>query len=572
MMVRPIHTAVQGRARFRVQGLHGCPQLKDHILSKLSGHDFITEASPSSVTGNVLVRFNSGNDFKKIAALIESLVHEYRMSLKSQPHRFEETLHLSAQSRGHWEAGDPPSLQKVSGQHRASLYGRTNGKYQSEEPWHTLSMESTLAALDSSAKSGLSSYEAMDRLKQYGANMLPEVSVRSGWAIFFEQFKSLPVALLGAAAGVSVVTGGLADAVVILAVVGINGIIGYVTEREAEKTIHSLKDLVKPTADVLRDSTIATVPAEAVVPGDILVLRPGSYVAADARLLEASHLSLDESVLTGESLPVVKLVEALPNRHVTLGDRVNMVYMGTLVTGGQGIAVVVATGSTTEVGRLQSLVGEAESPETPMERQLEQLGDQLVLISGAACALVFGIGLLRGYGFLIMFKTAISLAVAAVPEGLPAVATTTLALGIRNMRQHRVLIRQLNAVETLGCIQTICFDKTGTITQNRMAVVRLFSGMKNVRLVNGSFRMDGAQIDPLQWDEIKSLIEASVLCNETEIEREQGDKYILRGSPTESALINLAIQSGVDVLRLREQYPLLKVNYRSESRQGNRTS
>jgi Ca2+-transporting ATPase len=359
---------------------------------------------------------------------------------------------------------------------------------------------------------------------------------------------------------------------VILAVVGINGIIGYVTEREAEKTIHSLKDLVKPTADVLRDSTIATVPAEAVVPGDILVLRPGSYVAADARLLEASHLSLDESVLTGESLPVVKLVEALPNRHVTLGDRVNMVYMGTLVTGGQGIAVVVATGSTTEVGRLQSLVGEAESPETPMERQLEQLGDQLVLISGAACALVFGIGLLRGYGFLIMFKTAISLAVAAVPEGLPAVATTTLALGIRNMRQHRVLIRQLNAVETLGCIQTICFDKTGTITQNRMAVVRLFSGMKNVRLVNGSFRMDGAQIDPLQWDEIKSLIEASVLCNETEIEREQGDKYILRGSPTESALINLAIQSGVDVLRLREQYPLLKVNYRSESRQGNRTS
>ena len=500
-------------------------------------------------------------------AIIESLVQEYqgraccRAALRSK---------MPGPAHG---VGKPVSSPRPTPGLEQSDSGQTTrlprGGEQPQpcESWHTLTADRILDLLGSSGKAGLSGQEASDRLAQYGPNALPEADARSAWGIFFDQFKSLPVALLGAAAGVSVVTGGLADAIVILAVVGINGVIGYATESEAEKTIHSLKQLVKPTADVLRDGTVATVSAELVVPGDVLVLRPGAYVAADARLLECSHLSLDESVLTGESMPVVKTVDVLARQEVTLGDRVNMVYMGTLVTGGQGLAVVVATGGFTEVGRLQALVGEAKSPETPMERQLDQLGDQLVLISGAACALVFGIGLLRGYGFLLMFKTAISLAVAAVPEGLPAVATTTLALGIRNMKRHHVLIRQLNAVETLGCIQTICFDKTGTITMNRMAVARLFAGMKDVRVVNGSFRLDGTSMDPLRVEELRSLIEVSVLCNETEIEGGRGgEEYVLRGSPTESALVTMAIQSGIDVLELRARYPLRKVNDRSENR------
>ncbi|MCU0574722.1 MAG: cation-transporting P-type ATPase [Syntrophobacteraceae bacterium] len=566
-MVRPIHTAVKGRARFKVQGLHGCSPLRDHLQSRLSAHERITEASPSSLTGNVLVRYNSGSDLKEILALIESLVQEYqgaaccRAALPSR-------LPGPTPEAGRRVSSPKPALQlkKTEGGETARFF-QGGGEPQPDESWHTLTVQRILELLASSARSGLTVQEAADRLAQYGPNALPEADARSGWSILFDQFKSLPVALLGAAAGVSVVTGGLADAIVILAVVGINGVIGYVTESEAEKTIHSLKQLVKPTADVLRDGAVTTLPAEVVVPGDVLVLRPGAYVAADARLLECSHLSLDESVLTGESMPVVKTAEVLARQEVTLGDRVNMVYMGTLVTGGQGLAVVVATGAFTEVGRLQALVGEAKSPETPMERQLDQLGDQLVLISGAACAVVFGIGLLRGYGFLVMFKTAISLAVAAVPEGLPAVATTTLSLGIRNMKRHRVLIRQLNAIETLGCIQTICFDKTGTITMNRMAVVRLFAGMKDIRVVNGSFRYDGTPVDALRIEELRSLIEVSVLCNETEIEGgRDGEEYVLRGSPTESALITMAIQTGIDVLDLRGRYPLRKVNYRSENR------
>jgi Ca2+-transporting ATPase len=532
----------------------------------LSKHEAVTEVSPSAVTGNVLVRFNSGNDYKAIAALIESLVHEYRGVVPGKPDANQEECPPGGGSGGSSAVGSPRSLTKVMTRAKDALISRGPVKSQPDEPWHTIPCEEVAAGWKCPPACGLSSAEAKERLEQYGANALPEPSARSGWGIFVDQFKSLPVYLLGVAAGISVATGGVADAVVILSVVTINGVIGYVTESEAEKTISSLKDLVKPTADVLRNGQVSTISAEGVVPGDILVLRPGTYVAADARLLEAVHLNLDESVLTGESMPVVKTVDALSRLDVTLADRTNMVYMGTLVTGGQGAAVVVATGAYTEVGMLQALVGEATSPETPMERQLNRLGDQLVLISGAACAVVFGIGLLRGYGFLMMFKTAISLAVAAVPEGLPAVATTTLALGIRNMKRHHVLIRQLNAVETLGCIQTICFDKTGTITQNRMAVVRLYSGMKDVRLTNGCFCLDGATVDPLGFEEMKGLVEASVLCNETEVERAHQGEYVLRGSPTESALINMAIQSGVNVLALRGQYPLLKVNYRSENR------
>lgn len=565
-MVEPIHTAVRGRARYRVEGLQGCSLLKDHLMVGLSSHEAVVEVSSSTVTGSVLVRFNSGNDFKVIAALIELLVAEYRAGVSRKPEAFRAAKTARLGPAPPVVAPSLQPLQNAISKVKGAFVTRSPIRYQPDDPWHTMRADEAAARLRCAPARGLDPLEARERLAQYGANALSEASPRSGWSILLDQFKSLPVALLGVAAGISVVTGGLVDAVVILGVVAINGVIGYVTESEAEKTIHSLKDLVKPMADVLRDGCVTTISAEEVVPGDILVLRPGTYVAADARLLDASHLSVDESVLTGESLPVAKAVGALHRLDVTLADRTNMVYMGTLVTGGQGIAVVVATGARTEVGKLQALVGEATSPETPMERQLNRLGDQLVLISGAACAVVFGIGLLRGYGLLVMFKTAISLAVAAVPEGLPAVATTTLALGIRKMKRHHVLIRQLNAVETLGCIQTICFDKTGTITQNRMAVVRLYTGGKEIRLANGGLRCEGTAMEPLGCDEIRSLIETSVLCNETEIEQVGENEYLLRGSPTESALINMAIQAGAEVLAVRRDHPLLKVNYRSEQR------
>ena len=545
-MVRAVHTAVEGRARFKVEGLRGCPGLQSHLESGLLRNEAVSEVSSNIRSGNCLIKYNAGCDLESIAAIIESVVREYGNDDTLRP--------------------DVSPAAMVIDKARGVLFPEIVREEQPDEAWHTLHAPAALSAFESSAEYGLYGEQPSTRLERYGPNSLPEASVRSGWSIFIDQFKSLPVALLGVAAGISVLTGGLVDAAVILGVVALNGAIGYVTESEAEKTISSLKDLVKPTVDVLRDGAVKTVSAEVVVPGDILVLRPGACVAADARLIEASHLSVDESVLTGESMPAVKTIDPLFRVDLPLADRTNMVYMGTLVTGGQGLAVAVATGAFTEVGRLQALVGEAVSPDTPMERQLNELGDKLVLISGMACGLVFGVGLLRGYGFILMFKTAISLAVAAVPEGLPAVATTTLALGLKNMKRHSVLIRHLNAVETLGCIQTICFDKTGTITQNRMTVVRLFSGMKGVQVENGRFHTGDSSVLPLDCREMANLIEMCVLCNETAIEGTEPAQYVLRGSPTEIALINLAFQCGMDAVDLRERHRLLKVNYRSESR------
>ena len=434
-----------------------------------------------------------------------------------------------------------------------------------QEPWYQLEAATVANLLDTSETSGLTGKAAGEKLRQYGPNTLPESASRSWLGIFFSQFQSLPVALLGVAAGISVFTGGLSDALVITGVVAINAVIGFVTEKEAERAIESLKSLVHPRAQVVRDGAAFELEGQEVVPGDLLVLRPGSYVAADARLLEATHLSIDESALTGESMPVIKTVQAIPVPNTPLADRTNMVFMGTLVTGGQGIAVVIATGRYTEIGQLQILVGEATAPETPMEKQLQRMGNQLVGISGAVCGVVFLIGLIRGQGFLEMLKISISLAVAAVPEGLPAVATTTLALGIRNMRQQNVLIRRLDAVETLGVVQTMCFDKTGTVTENRMSVQQIHTGMQRMHLVDGQCRTEEGPLVPCTCDELLKLIQASVLCNESEA-CEEGGELILRGSSTENALLQLAMETGVDIPELRRQYPLLRANYRSENR------
>src|SRR5208283_952450 len=342
------------------------------------------------------------------------------------------------------------------------------------------------------------------------------------------------------------------DAVVIAGVVLINAAIGYTTENQTEKTIHSLKSFVRPIATVIRDGMPIEVSAGDLVPGDLIILRPGSYVPADARLVETKYLSIDESTLTGESMPVMKTLLPTAETDIPLGDRRNMVYMGTLVTGGQGLAVVVATGKFTEIGKIQILVGEATTPETPMERQLDKMGSQLVFICSGVCGIVFFIGLLRGYGFLQMLKTSISPAVAAVPEGLPAVATTTLALGIRRMKKLNVLIRHLEAVETLGSIQTICLDKTGTITMNRMSAVALYTEMQRFLVSEGKFIGKEGPVNPYFSDEMLKLIHISVLCNESEISMEEG-KHVLRGSPTENALVHMALSAGVDVLSLKEK-------------------
>jgi len=571
-MVQILHASVKGRARYKVKGLHRSESLKKHIEFRLAKKEGISRFSVNALTGNILVFFNSGNDVNAIASVIEGIVLEHKEASIQPSFVRNANNPLSAVERRLSSNKKISSRRKVR---RAVIYAEE----QIIKPWHLMEASDVIALLETSKDSGLSQETAREKLKKYGPNILPESVPRSGFSIFIDQFKSLPVALLGVAAGISILTGGIADALVIMGVVTTNAAIGYATESQAEKTIHSLKSLVRPSAIVVREGSLKEIGAEDIVPGDILVLRPGSYVAADARLIEAHHLSIDESALTGESMPVIKSTEAMRTEDIPLADRMNMVYMGTLVTGGQGIAVVVATGRFTEIGKIQTLVGEAKPPETPMERQLNTMGSQLVLIGGTVCGVVFIIGLIRGYGFLQMLKTSISLAVAAVPEGLPTVATTTLSLGIRKMRRHNVLIRHLDAVETLGSIQTICLDKTGTITMNRMCVIEIHTGIRRLKLHDGKFfesEMDDEAIQskqrykkncvsPYYCDELLKLIYICVLCNESEVIKSEG-KYIVNGSPTENALIYAAISSGVDIFMLREKFPLLKIQHRSENR------
>jgi Ca2+-transporting ATPase len=432
--------------------------------------------------------------------------------------------------------------------------------------WHLLDAETVLTALNSTAEMGLSAEIAEKRLQQYGANVLPEPPRRSRFRIFLDQFKSMPVALLTLAAIISVLTGGMADAIVIMGVVLINAVIGYATESQSDRIIHSLKHLVKPSARLIRAGRAIEVNAQEVVPGDILVLQPGTYVAADARVIASENLTVDEAVLTGESVPVIKTADVLTRADLALGDRFNMVHMGTLVTGGKGLAVVVATAQLTEMGTIQTLIGTIAPPKTPIESQLDQIGSQLVVISSVICGIVFAIGLGRGYDLLTMLKTSISLAVAAVPEGLPAVATTTLALGIWNMRRHKVLIRRLDAVETLGTLRSLCLDKTGTLTANQMSVVELSLVETAICVEDQQWLTDRDRIDPIAHPVCLQLLQTITLCNDSEVNG-QGHRLLFQGSSTENALLQLAINAGIEIQQLRESYPRLTTQYRDADRQ-----
>jgi P-type Ca2+ transporter type 2C len=545
-VIQAVHTSVKGRVRYKVDELYGSQSLKSYLEQKLSRKSEISYVRANPLTSKILVLFGRNISHNEIAIFIDELIEEY----KTKYQKFNRT-NLTRNKR-----------LKKSKKAASPVY-----QYEQKiEDWHLMDEEIVLGNLETSKTSGLSSQLALDNLSKYGPNMPAETAVRSSLCIITEQFKSLPVALLGVAAGVSVLTGGVVDAVVILGVVGLNAIIGYTTETQSERIIHSLKSNEQTSTWVIRDSQSIEIPTENVVIGDILILRPGSYIPADARLIEAENLSVDESALTGESIPVSKTTRLLNGEDVPLADRVNMVYKGTFATGGQGLAVVVATGKFSEMGKIQQLVGSQNPMETPLARQLDEVGSQLVLIGMGLCGAVFGIGILRGYGAVQMLKSSISLAVAAVPEGLPTIATTTLALGIQEMRRHKVLVRSLTSVEALGSVQAICLDKTGTLTENRMTVVEIHTDSRKIRFDGGDFVAEGKNINPYTCNELLKLIHVSVLCNESEVSLEENGEYSVNGSATENALIYMAITTGVNVIELREKYSVLRTNLRSENR------
>ena len=421
------------------------------------------------------------------------------------------------------------------------------GGTESKEYYRLLAPK-VLQEMKSSVK-GLSEGEAKARIEKYGPNELTAVAGKGKLAIFLEQFSSFIVYILIAATIISALLGEYVDAVVIGIILVLNAVMGFIQEYKAEKSIDALKRLASPQCVVIRDGKEKKVFSNTIVPGDILFLEPGEKIPADARILTEMNLTIEEASLTGESVPVHKHKDAI-SKSATLGDRKNMLYSSTIVTEGHGTAVVVGTGMNTQIGKIAHMIQSAPVEETPLQKRLKRLGTKLGMITIVVCVIVFFTGILRGGSVLEMFLAAVSLAVAAIPEGLPAVVTISLALGVQKMVKRNALIRKLPSVETLGSTTVICTDKTGTLTQNEMTVTKLYVDHETVEVSGTGYSPEGKigrKVDSL-------LFRIGVLCNDASLDKDEKD-WKITGDPTEGCLLTVAEKAGVDHNGLQKRLP-----------------
>jgi Ca2+-transporting ATPase len=438
------------------------------------------------------------------------------------------------------------------------------------ENWHNLDVPEVLASLDSK-HDGLSQEEAQRRLAEFGPNELAGKKKISPWIIFLEQFKNFLIIILLVAVVLSAIMGETADAIVIFAIVLFAAGLGFIQEYRAEKAMEALKRMAAPMASVLRGSKEAEIPSRELVPGDIIILRTGDRIPADARLIEAVNLKTDEASLTGESVPLQKTTQALPV-EVNIGDRKNMAFMGTAAVYGRGTAVVTATGMGTEFGKIATMLQDVEKEQTPLQINLDQLGKWIAIGALALCFILAGIGVLRGHQILEMLIWGVSLAVAAVPEALPAVVTISLALGVQRMVRRHALIRKLPAVETLGCTTFICSDKTGTLTQDQMTIRRVYADDKLIDITGvgyepkGEFQLDGEALNPGENAALQKLLHIGSLCNDTSLDSADGI-WKIKGDPTEGALVVTAAKSGLWQEELQRQFPrIAEIPFSSETK------
>jgi Ca2+-transporting ATPase len=422
--------------------------------------------------------------------------------------------------------------------------------------WNELEAKQLLNELQTSM-SGLSSQEAQSRLLKYGTNELKEEKKISRLEIFLSQFRSTLVIILIGATIFSAAIGEVLDAAVILIIVILNAIFGYIQEYKAEKAIEALKKLSSPESMVLRDGKKQTIASRLLVPGDVVILEQGTKVPADLRILEVTDLQIDESAITGESSPVTKKTGIF--KDTVLAERRNMAWMGTVVTYGRGTGVVAETGMKTEMGRIAHTIQEAGEEETPLQKKLGVFGKKLGLMIMAICGIVMLTGVLRGEPILTMIITGIALAVAAIPEGLPAVVTITLALGLQKLSKSNAIIRKLPAVESLGSTTVICADKTGTLTKNEMTVRRIWHTGATVSVTGEGYRPEGKflisdkEISPSKDKRLELILRAAALCNNAELETDNSAFKIV-GDPTEGALIVACQKAGVSL----KEYPRIK--------------
>jgi Ca2+-transporting ATPase len=428
--------------------------------------------------------------------------------------------------------------------------------------WHAMPLRDVLESLKTDVNEGLSTAEVARRLDVYGYNELAEKQETPWWKQLIAQFQDFMVLVLLCATLISAFLGEYVDAITILAIVLINAILGFIQENRAERSIKALKKLTAPNASVIRNATLQHVPARELVPGDILVHEAGDKLAADARLVSVNNLEIEEAALTGESLPVRKICDRHFAEDTALGDRKNMVYAGTIITRGRGQSVVCDTGPHSEVGRIADMIQDVGDEDTPLQRRLEHLGKLLVWGCLVICAVVVAIGIFKGEPIFLMCMAGISLAVAAIPEGLPAIVTVCLTLGVQRMIKENAIIRRLPAVETLGCVTVICSDKTGTLTQNAMTVRKLYTAGTTYEItgsgydISGDFLRNKQEFEPRKDKNLELCLITATLCNNSIIKqnnvaitglwrKKQNSGWSIEGDPTEGALVVAAAKAAI---------------------------
>ncbi len=428
--------------------------------------------------------------------------------------------------------------------------------------WYNMTKQEVEEELETS-EGGINSDEAVRRRKAFGPNKLDEAESPSIILMFLAQFKDFMVVVLLAATLISGILGEYLDAIAIILIILVNGVLGFVQERKAEKSLQALKQLSSPKMKVLRDSQWMTIPAQEAVIGDVIRIESGDRIGADVRILSCQDLLIEESALTGESLPVNKHPEPIADNQPGPGDQHNMGFMGTLVTKGKGTGIITATGMKTEMGKIAHLIQTADTMETPLQHRLEQLGKILIAAALMLTALVVVLGIIQGRDVYSMFLAGVSLAVAAIPEGLPAIVTIALAIGMQKMSKRKAIVRKLPSVETLGCATVICSDKTGTLTQNKMMVTKLWAGGDTWDVTGsgyspyGDFFKGNTRVYSDDERSLKQLLTFGLLCSNATIHEKNGE-YVLDGDPTEGALVAAAMKAGLTEEVREEEFKIIQ--------------
>jgi Ca2+-transporting ATPase len=519
--IEAIHQ-LRGRVRFRVSGLRGIRALGSHLEKELILLQGIRRVSASAATGNLLVHYEEPLAPAALAGMISRVLEGSGTGPAQRVPRYDE----------------------------------------SPFSWHMAEPEQVLKHFQVSTTTGLSEDSALWRLTTSGTNALPAMLPRSFPELLAAQVKTLPVLLIVGAAGLSVVTGGIAEGLIAMGVALLNALIGASTEKRAAQTLEIARDSVGLRTTVVRQGKVMDIPFDEVVAGDVLDLQIGSRLPADARLVETEHLAIDESALTGESIPVTKFVRAHRREGLPISQRRNMLYRGTLVVEGRGRAVVVATGKHTALGKLQQFLGVVFPPEALMARGIKRLAVRLLWVAAGGAALLSTLSLLRGHGLLQILRQSIALIAGAIPSGLSTLSASAFAIGHRDMQHHRIRVRRLRALASLASTQVVCFDKTGTLTHNQMTVTEIHGGAKHIEIPGNAWtstlKRNLAKDPDISW-----LLKLTTLCNEAVVSSHSGGPSG-EGSSTEKALLLFAERAGMDTASFRADHPFFHVQHRSE--------